>query len=161
MIAVDQHESSDCLRACIASIFEIPWEDAPDTAPPPGIELTDRSWSQHNIVNKWLKARGLVHWTLECKPDDRPVLRRGQRTLPDGATEPSDFMWPYPMATHYVGGGTSPRGVDHSVVMFAGKIVHDPNSARDMGIEAITSITVYCARLLTPALSEQPEKPDG
>lgn len=40
-----QRGPSDCLRACLASIFEVPWEDAPATETP---EDDDRNVSQHN-----------------------------------------------------------------------------------------------------------------
>jgi len=145
VIPVDQRGASDCLRACIASIFEIPWEDAPDTAPPPSVD--DRSWSQHNIVVAWCKERGVVPWTLEAKPEDRPVLRRGRQIDSEGNERPADFVWPFPFATHYVGGGKGPRGVEHCVVMRQGKVVHDPHPNRDTTIEHIDSITLFVARL--------------
>lgn len=148
MIPVDQREPNDCLRACIASIFEIPWEDAPACAIPVGMSDQDRTFSQHNIVNEWLKARGLVAWQIDDS-GPKPCLRRGELVHEDRSRTPSDYVWPYPTATHYVGGGSSPRGggKDHAVVMFAGKIVHDPHPDRDMTIDRIRSIHVYCARL--------------
>jgi hypothetical protein len=149
VIPVDQRESNDCLRACIASIFEIPWEDAPDTGRPVREEELGRAASQHNVVNEWMKDRRLVAWTIEMQPEDRPVLRRGVRIERDGTRIPADYVWPYPMATHCIGGGESPRGYEkhHAVVMHLGKIVHDPHPDRDMTIDRISSLTVICARL--------------
>lgn len=136
MIPVMQREDSDCLRCCLASIFEIPWEEAPDTNP-------DRvGFSQHNVVNDWLKARGLVEWQLDDSANP-PVLRR---TTLDG--KPDDRKWPYPLATHYIGSGPSPRDKDdHCVVMKLGRIVHDPHPDQNMTIDRIERIYIYCARL--------------
>ena len=147
MIPVDQRESDDCLRACIASVFEIPWEDAPDTGA--GCRVETRAHNQHNVVVEWLKARGLTHWMIEMQPADAPVLRRGIRCLEDGSREPADFVWPSPPVSYYLGGGPSPRdpAKDHAVVMYGGRIVHDPNPARDMTIDRIRSITVFIALL--------------
>jgi hypothetical protein len=79
---------------------------------------------------------------------ENPVLRRGVLIHDDGTRVPSDYLWPFPLATYYVGGGDSPRGSgDHAVVMKLGQIVHDPHPAGDMTIERITSIHVYVARL--------------
>jgi hypothetical protein len=146
MKPVDQRGPNDCLRAAIASVFEIAYEDAPDCAIPLGMSDDDRSFSQHNIVSEWLKARGLVEWQINGSGPN-PCLRRGELVHSDGTREPADYNWPYPMATHYIGGGTSPRGRGHSVVMFCGKIIHDPHPDKDMTIDRITSIHVYCARL--------------
>jgi len=87
MKPIDQRGANDCLRACIASIFEIAYEDAPDCAIPLGISDQDRAFSQHNIVNEWLKARDLV----ECQLDDSgpaPVLRRGMHVSKGDTSEP-------------------------------------------------------------------------
>lgn len=140
MKPVMQRTSNDCLRACIASIFEVPWEEAPDT---------EDHETQHNAVNAWLKDRGLVEWQLDMS-GEIPVLRRGVLIHDDGSRTPSDYLWPFPLATHYVGAGDSPRTSDgHAVVMKLGKIVHDPHPAGDMTIDRITSIHVYVARLWT------------
>lgn len=148
MKPVMQRGSSDCLRACLASIFEVPWEDAPDTAREDGQDEQGRMVTQHNRVNEWLAARGLVEWQLDMDADP-PVLRRGVMIHQDGTRTPANFVWPHPLATHYVGAGPSPRGdgIDHAVVMFCGEIVHDPHPAQDMTIDRIESIHVYVARL--------------
>lgn len=147
MIPVEQRGTSDCLRACLASVFEVAWEDAPDTAREEGQDDHGRVVSQHNTVNEWLKARGFVEWAIHKEQGDATLLRRGQTIHRDGSRTPADYVWPYPLAAHYVGGGESPRGVGHAVVMFAGKIVHDPHPAGDMTIDRIDSIHVYVARL--------------
>ena len=136
MIPVMQRSDSDCLRCCLASIFEVDYDDAPDTTPESSSE------SQHNRVNRWLEERGLVEWGLDDSANP-PVLRRG--TL-DG--KPNDRQWPYPLATHYIGCGPSPRNEDyHCVVMRLGRIVHDPHPDQNMTIDRIKHIYVYLARL--------------
>lgn len=146
MLPVDQRGPKDCLRACIASVFEIPWEDAPDTAFEE-VDQEGRARSQENVVNEWLKVRGLVAWRIDDS-GPKPVLRRGELIHQDGSREPSDYVWPYPFATHCLGGGPSPRSdTGHAVVMHLGKIVHDPHPDKDMTIDRITSLTVFCARL--------------
>lgn len=141
MQPVMQRNEHDCLRACLASIFEVPWEDAPATTTP------EDEKPQHNLVNEWLKDRGLVEWSLYGEKERGP-LRRGESVAQDGTRTPADFTWPSPPATHYVGAGPSPRGngIHHAVVMFCGRIVHDPHHDRDMTIDRIESIHVYVRR---------------
>lgn len=127
----------NCLQACLASIFDLPLNEVVDTTPPPEDDHA-AFYSQHNLVQKWLEARG--YWTWNLEGDWCP--KRGIRFLDDGETSvPADFLWPYPPG-YYIGGGKSPRGVEHAVVMRAGYIVHDPHPARDMALGAIDCITV-------------------
>jgi hypothetical protein len=156
MKPIMQRGSSDCLRACLASIFEIPWEDAPATEREESEDEHGRIVSQHNTVNDWLKARGLVEWAIRMEVNGVGLLRRGEMIHKDGSRTPANRLWPYPVASHYVGGGESPRGVEHAVVMFAGEIVHDPHPAQDMTIDRIESIHVYVARTTAP-----PPQPDS
>lgn len=138
MKAVDQTTfapQGNCLQACLASIFELPLADVVDTTPPPGDD--GAFWSQHNAVQKWLEPRGYWTWTI----DGKLAPKRATRHLEDGTTEPADYLWPYPPGW-YIGGGDSPRGVAHVVVMRAGHVVHDPHPARDMTIDHIDSIIV-------------------
>lgn len=122
----------NCLQACLASIFEVPLSEVCDTSPRAGSD-----YSQHNVVQAWLEPRGYWTWNL----DGKWAPKRGVRHLEMGRTEPADFLWPYPPGW-YIGGGVSPRGVEHAVVMRAGRIVHDPHPKRDMTLDAIDSITV-------------------
>jgi len=121
MKPVDQVADSDCLRASIASIFELP------IAAVPGFGAsaigTDRaSLVQDEELRKWLADRGmdLVHVT-----NPKAVFARGGTS----AQCPWGFC---------VGGGKSPRGDwDHAVVYDARdgdpKLVHDPHPSR-MGL---------------------------
>lgn len=150
MRPVMQRGDSDCLRACLASIFDVGYEDAPDTSRQPGQSDEDRNREQHNAVNDWLRDRGLVEWIItdEQPANGGPVLRRGVHIRAGGGREPANFVWPYPTATRCVGSGPSPRGGrDHAVVMYLGSIEHDPHPDQDMTIDRITTLHVYAARL--------------
>lgn len=92
----------DCLRACVASIFDLPLEEVPHFLHDGGGDSTsgeDWWWTR---LFRWAAARGL-----------EPVF-----TL----DEPQGYS---------IAGGKSPRGPwGHWVVWQAGQCAHDPNPAR-------------------------------
>lgn len=90
----------DCLRAAVASLYELPLDAVPHFA------LYDR-WM--DALNAWLKPRvafaRIVH-------NDRGF--EGTR-------------WPdHPLLAF----GMSPRGVEHAVVWLDGAVAHDPHPSR-------------------------------
>lgn len=122
---VNQRTQADCLRACVASIFELPYEEVPDfghrtdpTGQPPS---TVRCWDQDVELAEWLAKRGLGFIRL---------------------TSP----WPFEVGSaarlpwgFCIGEGNSPRGDwRHGVVYDARtcgvaeepKMIHDPNPSR-------------------------------
>lgn len=115
MIPVFQKDRSDCLRACIASIFEISVEKVP----PFGVQAigTDRAnLAQDEDLRKWLSGAGisLIHVT-----NPKIVFAQGGKS--------AQCPWGYCVA-----GGKSPRGDwDHAIVYDARegepKPAHDPN----------------------------------
>lgn len=148
VIPVFQRGTHDCVRACLASIFEVRWEDAPATDYlEPGWTARDRAAYQSNVVNEWLRARGLIEWSIDSTWDP-PVLRRGIEIV-NGDRRPSDEIAPTPWSSHHLGSGPSPRGFGmwHTVVMYGGRIVHDPHSAGDMTIGRIHAISIFVARV--------------
>lgn len=115
MLRVNQRTGEDCLRAAVASIFQLPYDEIPD--------LGSSGWEQECRLAEWLESRGLGFIRI-MDPDK--ALARGARSarLPWGVC---------------VGEGKSPRNEDyHAVVCDARacgageppKIIHDPHPSR-------------------------------
>ena len=67
----DKRPMGDCLRACLASIFELPLEEVPHVAASP------RGW--WSATQDWLRPRGLWMETLEYTvPSEKPIPK-GER----------------------------------------------------------------------------------
>jgi len=118
MKPVDQASDHDCLRACIASIFELlPGEVPQFGAAAIGTERA--SLAQDEDLRNWLSLRGigLLHVT-----NPKIVFAQGGKS--------AQCPWGYCVA-----GGKSPRGDwDHAIVYDARdgepKMVHDPHPSR-------------------------------
>lgn len=121
MIPVEQRYDFDCTQACLASIFECEYGDAP-VLWEPGAEREPADWLF--VLNGWLRERGFglqnFHWTK----GDRPVSS------------------PWSFVGYWLGGVYSPRFSDpdrpdepggHTVVMRGSELVWDPHPRRDLG----------------------------
>ena len=97
-----ESEQGDCMRACLASIFEIPLEDAPDFVG----HIAGGGW--FFILQKWLNARNLSLLLLPAKPKDVPMGYAMVAVLSHNLPNPQD---------------------GHMVVVHDGLLVHDPNPA--------------------------------
>jgi len=104
-------EQGNCFQACIASILEIPLEQAFDCIPfdtdPKAERFEHQPW--YVEFNNWLSKFGLASIYLEWKP-----------TTP--AVTP---LIGYHMAE--VKSNTLKNGESHCVVIHNGELVHDPN----------------------------------
>lgn len=99
----------DCHRACIASLLDLPLEEVPHFAHdnPSGEVFWDRQ-------SVFLDSHGLAGVNVAfVEGTTREHLRRYCRTNCPGV--------------YCILGGTSPLGVDHSVVACDGDVVHDPS----------------------------------
>lgn len=112
MISVEQRGAYDCMTACIASIFEVAYEDAPLLCSESGDAPIDGWW---NAYESWLALRG---WA---------VVQRVRTT-----EDETDPMWcPWSLTSYWLAGVKSPRiDGDHAVVMYGNKIVWDPHPRR-------------------------------
>ena len=88
----------NCFAACIASILEVPLRTVPNFC-------EQENWRE--ATNEWLKPMGLCYLDVTLPGDARDELVR---------------FWQF-----HVISGDGPRGLRHSVVGFAGEIVHDPH----------------------------------
>ena len=119
MKPVDQLTDSDCLRASIASIFEMKLEEVPYFGY--SAHGTERAALQQDTdVRNWLEGIGLEASHIQ-NPD--AVFEAGGKS--------ARMPWGY-----CVGNGKSPRGDwHHSTVYLATRgmfsIAHDPHSSRD------------------------------
>lgn len=102
--AVDQTKfgtDGNCMSACFASILGVPIEEVPD---PAELHKSGKNWLR--VLNQWLAKFDLAY--MEVRVDA------------------IDYF--FPQGYHLIG-GQSHRGTEggHSVVGFAGKMVHDPH----------------------------------
>lgn len=103
MKPVAQRYDYDCMRACLASIFECDYEEAPE------LTLAFKKPVKHwlSLYNKWLYDRGFEVQFLECQ------------------NLPKESPWNF--NTYWIAGVKSPRrDSSHAVVMLGDQIVWDP-----------------------------------
>jgi hypothetical protein len=106
----------DCLRACVASVFELPIEDVPHF-------VAEDDWYNH--FRRWIESRGFVLGNaFHTLDEDDPTKLNGH---------PSEGI-------HWIASVYSPRLVhedgkpgQHVVVMCGGEMVWDPHPQREMG----------------------------
>lgn len=120
MIPVDQRRGEDCLHACVASMFEMRYEEVPQFG---GVgtpeETKARGWKQDLELAEWLRERGLGFLRL---PEVNKAL----------ATRPAARL-PWGIA---IAEGPSPRGDwDHACLYDcrdkASPVrLHDPHTSR-------------------------------
>lgn len=110
-----QEEQGNCFQACVASIFELPLEEAFDC-----LQYSEERW--FDAFNSWLKPRGLACVFIH------------------GVPVASEF-WGYHLAGVK---STTLRNPDdgHVVVMKDGSVVHDPNP-NSQGLGENTSVFLF------------------
>lgn len=123
--------AGDCMRACVASILDLAYEDVPDLSPD-----GTASRGQHWATVDFLRERGLGAL------DYSPAFREGRSyRLPweeqdlTGRLDVSGLVLGYawsPRVRHEDGA----RG-GHCVVLLDGTVIWDPHPRRDMGIGSL------------------------
>ena len=104
MIPVEQRSGFDCMTACLASIFEVPYEEAPQLAQALGVPKPD--WLKTYF--DWCASRGFY-------PQDFYVEGEPKAECP----------WAY--RGYWIAGVRSPRwNGQHAVVMHDREIAWDP-----------------------------------
>lgn len=115
MIPVDQRNNFDCMTACLASIFELRYQQCPTLYMLKTGEPLD-AW--HTVYDLWLAKRG---WAVMER-----VLVEGQEI------DSQESPWSFP--GYWIAGVKSPRyDGTHAVVMHKDKIIFDPHPRRYMG----------------------------
>jgi len=100
----------DCLRACIASLLELPADAVPHFMDYPDSEGGDRG-EQH--LREWLASRGIGYLVNFVPLEDlEAVAEHG--------------LYGY----HVMIGSGGPKGAQHAVVAYRGRVVHDPHPER-------------------------------
>lgn len=95
----------DCFATAIASVLELPRERVPNFC------AGDRNWWSR--LQEWLRPFGFFYLEIslaENDPDAKEILK--------------SFGW-------HIITGQGPRGAKHSVVGYAGEIIHDPHPSDD------------------------------
>jgi len=124
MIPIDQticnFKTGDCMRACVASVFEIPIEKVPNF-------MEDGFDNYNSKLQRWCDKMGM-------------------RSL-DLAFESQDIAKDCLENMYVIAVGRSPRGTNdkerHGVVWKDGKIVHDPHPDKN-GLDGMpTAFTVF------------------
>lgn len=106
----DDGEIGDCVRACTASVLDLPREEVPHFV---------KDQPGHEWYDTWVDFVGKhgYHLTEILGPFDKP---------------------PRPVG-YYLASGISARGFKHMVVMQSGKLAHDPHPSR-VGLEKFEMI---------------------
>ncbi len=117
-------EQGNCFSTCIASILELPLKDVPHFC-----DFDD--WLGE--TNAWLRERGLCYLEMPY-----PYDRSGSELIAG-------------LGYHLIH-GLGPRGLLHSCVGYAGKIVHDPHPS-DAGLLREDEIGILMP--LDPSLSKR------
>jgi len=130
VIPVEQRFSFDCMTACIASIFECSWEDAPLLCDPDTNEPVDQ-WLREMTL--WMRAHGMNPWHFGIWGDEKPYLKFGS----------SEIRYVFRPPCYWLGGVKSSRyDGEHCVVMYADEVLWDPHPQREMGHLGFTTAEV-------------------
>lgn len=107
--APSEGKTGDCIRACVASILEMPTDQVEHFAEGEAGLLNVR-------LREWLKPLGYAPWWshFDGAQDRATVLTAIGETMPD---------------CHYVLFGRLASGSPHAVVCRGGEVVHDPSWA--------------------------------
>jgi hypothetical protein len=120
-----EEEQGNCMQACLASIFEIPLEDAPEFT---GL-INSGAWFTH--LQAWLKKRNLTLLMLPAKPVDIPHGFAMAGVLSKTLPKPED---------------------GHMIVVQNGLPVHDPNPAnKDVSPEDYTMTEYWVFTCIDPS----------
>lgn len=98
----------DCHRAALASVLDLPMEDVPHICD--GMPLPDEFVLRER---EFLRSQGLAPISVPYGGEDVEEVLRCVGALNPGL--------------YFLIGGKSPRGFDHTVVGFNGRIAHDPH----------------------------------
>jgi len=120
--------NGNCLAACVASIFEVDLEEVPNFG----------EWKSY-----WIDE--LRKYCIE-KHNMYPLIL--QPMTYDGKEKVK-----YP--GYYIASGPAARGLLHSVILFDGKLAHDPHPDNS-GIKSVNDLIVFLA--LDPAGNKEGEE---
>ncbi len=127
---VDQRTGEDCLRACLATVFGLTYEQTPDPL------WGGAQWRAR--LYGWVSERfGLTPWEFALGGEDKPKLRYGSDVLD------YHFSWP----GIWIAQVKSPRiHGTHAVVMRGNQLLHDPHPKRVEGHLGFREAMVFMPR---------------
>ena len=123
--------NGDCLRACVASLLELPLEDVPHFMETPE---SAREWPQ--ALTAWLHGRGRVLETLALPGDLEAALA---------------YMAAHHPREHYILAGRAGPDFGHVIIGLGGRIVHDPSPrVSDRGVSQLGPLPcgLYAAMMI-------------
>lgn len=105
-------EFGDCLRACVASVLELPLDDVPHVRWAASEGNADSARSMWGQLKMWLRARNIGLLTIDIPCATLPeALAWFNRRNPDSFA---------------ILGGVTPAGRPHVCVIYRGAVVHEP-----------------------------------
>ncbi len=110
--------NGDCMRACVASVFELPIEEVPEFE-----DMSTREYNHEYIKFFGKKGYGLYSLYVEAGGKHPEMLKDE--------------------CEYYFMVGPSPRGfdADHQCVGYKGKLVHDPHPDKT-GLKSLRNIEI-------------------
>lgn len=137
---VEQRGPHDCLRACVATVLGLAYEDVPEFLAL--AEVEDRAAPWRRRLYDFLATHGLVPWEFGLHGEDRPLLMFGGTPIAYNVMPPG--LW--------IAAVQSPRiEGTHAVVMKGGQVIWDPHPRREMGHKGFREAMIFMPRGLTPA----------
>lgn len=127
MQSIFDFEKGDCMRACVASLFELPLEKVPNFWDDVELSATPekQSWQWTESMRNWSIQYGIVPLTFRYnkKSDLAKILKD----------------------VYVIASGESPRNKnsDHAVIMLNGQIIHDPHPEQTGILGGFQEITVF------------------
>lgn len=137
-------EQGNCFQACVASILEIPLEDAFDCIPfeeyPKSKLFEKQVW--YLEFNKWLAGFGLASIFLEWEPTTPKITTfLGYHIAEFKRTPPKD-------------------GMNHAVVIYNGEVVHDPNPQSNVKADGLRGIYLLVPLDISALIDKKKVKDD-
>ena len=110
-----QTRQNNCLQTCLASIFDVEIEEAPDIWRMPGAprakKITSASWG---ALQRWTAKHGKTLLRVDAR--NRSQVKRLESS-----------------GEYYIACGPAGNGGLHAVVMYGGQFVHDPAGVGPVG----------------------------
>lgn len=125
----DQLLDDDCARAVLASMLEIPIQMVPNFIEMEGLEHF------YEGIDRWLREQNLIRVTFAVVADS-PEKAARMAFCPFGGLRMIMI-------------GTSPRGINHAVIVRDGVLDHDPNPKGE-GLTGPTVEGYYSIWVLSP-----------
>lgn len=124
----------DCVKCCVASILELPYEDVPHFVNREVNDADGKPLDWYSGVNHWLRERGYPLWLhtwRHHKTSTEVFAERERRGLQPGEPMPANAnKFPDPIGGYWIASVISENFEDstHAIVMLNDQVAFDPST---------------------------------